>query len=128
MNAIIVGICILSSVLQSDKLKSINKLLKASSPYGGYVELVDGELIHHQKKNPGIRTIKLSEVEEVRYLYDRYDPNKAYYSVELVCESGECARVSWLDGEKINYNTLIFSFTSEKAAKQALEQFKKLKF
>ena len=100
-------------------IKTINKKLKSTSPYKGYIEISDqGELIHHQKVNPGLRKIKLTDIDTIKYFYDRYDPNQAPFSVELTCKEGECAQVDWFDGLKINYYSLVFSFNSKEDAEK----------
>jgi len=119
---LIITICLIASYSQGlaqeaqlEKLiKTINKKLRSASPYKGYIEISDqGELIHHQKVNPGQRKIKLIDIDTVKYFYDRFDPNQAPFSVELTCKDGECAQVEWIDGMKMNYYSLVFSFNSK---------------
>lgn len=100
-------------------IKTINKKLKSASPYKGYIEISDeGDLIHHQKVNPGLRSIKLTDIDTIKYFYDRYDPNQAPFSVELTCKEGECAQVDWMDGLKMNYYSLVFSFNNKEDAEK----------
>jgi hypothetical protein len=107
-------------------LSQINKLLQKHSPYGGYIEIVDNQIIHHQQKNPGTRIMKLEDLQTIRQKTDRYDPNGAYYNVELVCEHENCVRIEWVDGYTNYFATLVFGFQSEKSAEKARNLFEQL--
>ncbi len=126
---LIITICLTTSYSQGwaqetqlkKLIQTINKKLKSASPYKGYIEISDeGELIHHQKVNPGLRKIKLNDIDTIKYFYDRFDPNKAPFSVELTCKDGECAQVEWIDGMKMNYFSLIFSFNNKDDAEKMI--------
>jgi len=107
-------------------LNQINKLIKSRSPYRGELEISNDNLFHHQEVNKGLRKIAFNEIDTIVYLYDRYDPNDAPYSVELKCRKGRCAEVNWVDGEDMSYHALIFSFRSKNDALKALDLFKRL--
>jgi len=68
-------------------IDAVNRKLQTASPYKGMIEITDqGTLIHYQEVNKGTRKIDLTLVDEVKYVYDRYDPHSAPYSVGLSCK------------------------------------------
>jgi hypothetical protein len=104
-------------------IQNINQIIRKDSPYGGTIELRADQIIHRQIKNPGTRIVTIADLDSATYAYDRYDPFKAYHSVELKCKEGNCVRIEWIDGEVNSYPALIFAFKSERSALRVINLF-----